>query len=84
MSFDQTSGKVFGFISTLGGQPNTTTLNHMRTVVRWIHGFSIPEQLVIAKVKTAFDDDGNLVDEDIKKRVDKFIDSIITNTEKLR
>ena len=84
LSFDQTSGKVFGFISTSGGQPNTTTLNHMRTVVRWIHGFSIPEQLVIAKVKTAFDDDGNLVDEDIKKRVDKFIDSIITNTEKLR
>ena len=84
LSFDQTSGKVFGFISTSGGQPNTTTLNHMRTVVRWIHGFSIPEQLVIAKVKTAFDDDGNLVDEDIKKRVDKFIDSLITNTEKLR
>ena len=56
----------------------------MRTVVRWIHGFSIPEQLVIAKVKTAFDDDGQLVDEDIKKRVDKFIDSIITHTEKLR
>ena len=84
LSFDQTSGKIFAFISTLGGQPNTTTLNHMRVVARWIHGISIPEQLVIAKVKSAFDDDGNLVDEDIKKRVDKFTDSIIKHVEKLR
>jgi len=34
LSFNQTSGKIFSFISTLGGQSNTTTLNHMRTVVR--------------------------------------------------
>ena len=84
LSFDQTSGKIFAFISTLGGQSNTTTLNHMRTVARWIHGFSIPEQLVIAKVKTAFDENGDIVDEDIKNRVGKFTDSIIKHTEKLR
>ena len=84
LSFDQTSGKIFAFISTLGGQSNTTTLNHMRVVARWIHGFSIPEQLVIAKVKTAFDENGDIVDEDIKNRIDKFTDSIIKHTEKLR
>ena len=84
LSFDQTSGKIFAFISTLGGQSNTTTLNHMRTVARWVHGFSIPEQLVIAKVKTAFDENGDIVDEDINNRVDKFTDSIIKHTEKLR
>ena len=56
----------------------------MRTVARWIHGFSIPEQLVIAKVKTAFDENGDIVDDDIKNRVDKFTDSIIKHTEKLR
>ena len=84
LSFDQTSGKIFAFISTLGGQSNTTTLNHMRIVARWVHGFTIPEQLVIAKVKTAFDENGDIVDEDIKNRVNKFTDSIIKHTEKLR
>ena len=84
LSFNQTSGKIFGFISTLGGQSNTTTLNHMRTVARWIHGFSIPEQIAIPKVKNAFDEDGNLIDEELSSRLDKFVDSIVNSIQKLR
>jgi FMN reductase len=84
LSFDQTTGKVFGFISTLGGQANTTTLNHMRIVARWIHGVSIPEQLVIAKVKSVFDEDGNIIDEEIDIRIQKFVDSIVLHATKLR
>ena len=84
LSFDQTTGKIFGFISTLGGQANTTTLNHMRVVTRWIHGVSIPEQLVVAKVKNVFDDDGNITDEDLNNRIEKFANSLIHHTTKLR
>lgn len=84
LSFNQTSGKIFGFISTLGGQSNTTTLNHIRTVARWIHGFSIPEQIAIPKVKNAFDEDGNLIDEELSSRLDKFVDSIVNSVQKLR
>ncbi len=84
LSFDQTSGKVFGFISTLGGQANTTTLNHMRVVSRWIHGISIPEQLVVAKVKNVFDDEGNISDQDLNNRIEKFANSLVSNTRKLR
>lgn len=84
LSFDQTTGKIFGFISTLGGQANTTTLNHMRVVARWIHGVSIPEQLVIAKVKSVFDEDGNIIDEEIDIRIQKFVDSIVLHATKLR
>jgi FMN reductase len=84
LSFDQTSGKVFGFISTLGGQANTTTLNHMRVVSRWIHGIAIPEQLVVAKVKNVFDSEGNISDQDLSSRIEKFANSLVTNTQKLR
>ena len=31
-----TSGKVFGLVSTLGGQPSNNTLNHMRIAARWV------------------------------------------------
>ena len=37
----------------------------MRTVARWIHGFSILEQIAL-KVKNAFDEDGNLIDEELQ------------------
>ena len=84
LSFDQTTGKIFGFISTLGGQSNTTTLNHMRVVVRWIHGISIPEQLVVAKVKNVFDNDGNITDDDLNIRIEKFTDSLVNHVTKLR
>lgn len=84
LSFDQTSGKVFGLISTLGGQANTTTLNHMRVAVRWIHGWTIPEQLVVANVKKAFSDDGKILDNNLNERLLKFSQSMVTNTGKLR
>ena len=84
LSFDQTTGKIFGFISTLGGQSNTTTLNHMRVVARWIHGISIPEQLVVAKVKNVFDDNGNITDDDLNMRIEKFTDSLVRHATKLR
>ena len=84
LSFDQTTGKVFGLISTLGGQSNTTTLNHMRTVVRWIHGWVIPEQLVVSNVKNAFSDDGTILDSNLSERLNKFCISLFNNTIKLR
>ncbi|MGY8703222.1 MAG: NADPH-dependent FMN reductase [Candidatus Poseidoniales archaeon] len=83
LSFDQTTGKVFGLISTLGGQANTTTLNHMRTSVRWIHGWVIPEQLVIANVKSTFSEDGKILDSALNDRVIKFSESLFNNTMKL-
>ncbi|MDC1419244.1 NAD(P)H-dependent oxidoreductase [Euryarchaeota archaeon] len=84
LSFEQTTGKVFGLISTLGGQSNTTTLNHMRTVIRWIHGWVIPEQLVVSNVKDAFSDDGKILDPNLSERLDKFSTSLFNNTQKLR
>ena len=79
LSFDQTSGKVFGLMSTLGGQTNSNTLNHMRIAARWIHGWVVPEQVAVGNIKNAFDDSGNLVDESIRDRVSKLAESIVTS-----
>ena len=84
LSFDQTSGKVFGLISTLGGQANSTTLNHMRTSVRWMHGWAIPEQLAMANIKNTFNEEGEIIDIKLNERLIKFANSLYSNTIKLR
>jgi len=76
-------GKVFGLMSTLGGVQNANTLNHMRIMLRWLHAWPVPEQLAIGKVKTTFDDDGNLIDDEIVERLEKLVLSVLENTRKL-
>jgi len=78
------SGKIFGLMSTLGGQSTSNTLNHMRIVVRWIHGWAVPEQIAVPNIKNAFDDNGQIIDEKIIERLDNLAESIIINTKKLR
>ena len=78
------SGKIFGLMSTLGGQSTSNTLNHMRIVVRWIHGWAVPEQIAVPNIKSAFDEDGQIIDININERMDKLAESIVTNSNKLR
>ncbi len=84
MSFDQLSGKVAGFISILGGQSNSNALNEMRIVLRWVHAWSIPEQVAIGQAWQAFNAEGKLVDEKLSQRLDLFAASLVDNTRKLR
>ena len=75
--FEHVSGKPFGLMSTLGGQSNSNTLNQMRICVRWLHGWVVPEQVAVGKVKEAFDDDGNLVDDTLMERVTNLAKSVV-------
>ena len=76
-------GKVFGLMSTLGGARDSNTLNHMRISLRWLHACeAVPEQLAIGKVKEAFDEDGNLIHDDIKERLENLVKSVLNTTKK--
>ena len=77
-------GKVFGLMSTLGGVTNANTLNHMRISLRWLHGWPVPEQLAIGHVKEAFDEEGGLVNEDLRQRLSNLVNSVLTAAKKLR
>ena len=79
-----TSGKVFSLMSTLGGKTSNNTLNHMRIAARWIHGWVIPEQIAVPNVKSAFDDDGELVSEELRERMVAMAKSLVEGTQKLR
>jgi len=78
MSFDQL------MISILGGQSNSNALNDLRTILRWVHTWVIPEQVAIGQAWKAFDQSGKLVDEKLSQRLDEFAQSLYDNTRKLR
>lgn len=84
MSFEHLDGKVVGAISILGGQANSNALNDLRKIARWVHAWVIPEQVAIGQAWQAFDADGKLVDAKLAERLDKFVQSLVTNTQKLR
>ncbi len=84
MSFEQLSDKVAGFISVLGGQPNSNALNDMRVIMRWVHAWAIPEQIAIGQAWNAFDSEGQLKDEKLSQRFDEFAKSLVENTKKLK
>lgn len=84
MGFEELSGKVSGLISILGGQPNSNALNDLRIILRWVHGWVIPEQVAIGQAWKAFGDDGKLLDEKLAQRFDGFAQSLVENTRKLK
>ena len=81
--FKHVGGKVWAVMSTLGGQSNSNTLNHMRISARWLRGHVIPEQIAVGKVKEAFNEDGSFVDDDLQDRMDKLAESLVNTTKKL-
>ncbi|MEM6611186.1 MAG: NADPH-dependent FMN reductase [Cyanobacteria bacterium P01_C01_bin.72] len=80
MSFEHLSGKVTGMISVLGGQSNSNALNDLRIIVRWVHGWVIPEQIAIGQAWQAFDQAGQLKDSKLGERFDKFAQSLVDNS----
>ena len=84
MSFEHLSDKVAGLISVLGGQSNSNALNDLRIIIRWVHGWVIPEQVAVGQAWKAFDREGKLLDEKLSQRFDRFAESLVENTRKLR
>lgn len=84
MSFEHLSGKVTGLISVLGGQSNSNALNNMRIIIRWVHGFVIPEQVAIGQAWQAFDEAGKLKDAKLAERFDGFAQSLVDYAIKLK
>ena len=84
MGFEHLAGKVTGAISVLGGQPNSNALNDLRMIMRWVHAWTIPEQVAIGQAWKAFGEDDKLQDETLSKRFDAFALSLVENTRKLQ
>jgi NAD(P)H-dependent FMN reductase len=69
--FDEYEGTVVGLVATAGGGSYGSTLDHMRTTVRGVHGWVVPQQVGIRRGYDQFDADGEFVDPDLADRVDE-------------
>lgn len=84
LTFEELSGKVTGLMSVLGGQSNSNALNDLRVIMRWVHAWVIPEQIAIGQAWQVFDKEGKLLDEKLGERFDKFAQSLVESTIKLK
>ncbi|SFF79726.1 NAD(P)H-dependent FMN reductase [Halopelagius inordinatus] len=67
-SFDDYEDTAVGLVAVAGGGSYGATLEHMRSTVRGVHGYVVPQQVGIRKGYDKFEGD-ELVDEDIEDRL---------------
>ena len=77
LDFPHVEGKVFAAISALGGRPNSNALNHVRTIVRALRAWMVPEQVAIPNARHAFGPDGQPYDPEVAQRLDELSYSLV-------
>jgi NAD(P)H-dependent FMN reductase len=75
LDFEHAEGKVFGAIVALGGRSNSNALNDLRLVARWLRAWMVPEQVAVARARTALPD-GEPTDPELYGRVDDLARSV--------
>lgn len=66
---DEFEDTAVGLLATAGGGSYAQTLEHLRTGVRTVRGWTLPHDVGIRGAHDAFDDDGEFVDPDLEARV---------------
>ncbi len=67
---DEFEDTVVGLLATAGGGPYAPTLEHLRTGIRTVHGWTLPHEVGIQGAYNQFED-GEFVDPDLEARVHK-------------
>lgn len=68
---DEFENTTVGLLATAGGGSYAPTLEHLRTGIRTVHGWTLPHEVGIRGAYNAFDDDGEFVDPDLQARIRK-------------
>lgn len=82
LEIEHLEGKVVGCISVLGGQQNCNALNELRQVIRWCHGWVIPEQIAIGRSAEVLAN-RCFRDAELLERFDEFATSLVRSTQRL-
>ncbi|WP_276272047.1 NADPH-dependent FMN reductase [Haloarcula litorea] len=66
---DDCENVTFGLLATAGGGEYGQTFEHLRTGVRHVRGWTLPQEVGIRGAASEFDGDGEFRDPDIESRV---------------
>lgn len=82
---DFLKGKVVGLVGGGGSLANAGATFQMMMITRALHGWLMPEVIIsIPKIKMAFDEKGELIEEMYRKRMDSFAKKMIKYTKMFR
>lgn len=81
--FDEYEETVVGLVAIAGGGSYASTLEHMRSTVRGVHGLVVPRQVGIRNARHKFAD-GELTDENIARRLDDLAAQVVDYAERFR
>ncbi|WP_248924877.1 NADPH-dependent FMN reductase [Paenibacillus hamazuiensis] len=73
LGFDYFDGKVVLSVSSAGGAVAVSSLTHLQTVVRNVHGINCPEWISIGGEARRFSADGMPEDEKTRQRIDRVL-----------
>lgn len=79
----QMAGKPVLSVSAAGGPLGVSSLTHLQTIVRNLHGINCPEWISIGNASQAISPDGTLLDEGMKERIQSATNSFVELTRKL-
>jgi NAD(P)H-dependent FMN reductase len=83
VSIDKVAGKAVLSVSSAGGPLGISSLSHLQTIVRNLHGINCPEWISIGYGTNTFHEDGSPADEGTKVRVQTVLNSFIELTKNL-
>lgn len=81
---DEMEGKSVMGVSSSGGAVGVSSLTHLQTIVRNLHGIFSPEWVSIGGENRKFNADGEPQFEKVQTRIDRAIDTWICLIEKLK
>ncbi|WP_219836055.1 NADPH-dependent FMN reductase [Paenibacillus sp. R14(2021)] len=84
LSSDQFDGKAVLSISAAGGSVGVSSLQHLQTIVRNLHGINCPEWISIGGAQRQFNGDGTPALPDVQKRVNRTVSYFLQLASKQR
>ncbi|WP_036717988.1 NADPH-dependent FMN reductase [Paenibacillus harenae] len=80
MNAGHVAGKAVLSVSSAGGPVGVSSLTHLQTIVRNLHGVNCPEWISIGYGSNAFDPDGAPLDEGMRSRIQNAVEQFVELT----
>ncbi|MFB6196741.1 MAG: NADPH-dependent FMN reductase [Halobacteriaceae archaeon] len=81
-SFDEFEDTAVGLVCVAGGGSFGSTLEHMRSTVRGVHGWTVPRQVGIRSASSKIEN-GVVTDEDIADRLANLAEQVLAHSRRL-
>jgi NAD(P)H-dependent FMN reductase len=71
LSSDELGGKMVGLVSVAGGESGKSALSHLRLVMRAVHAWVVPQEVMVPRAGKAFDAEGKVLDPKLARRFEE-------------